>query len=354
MTTFIGFIIVLSVLVLVHELGHFWTAKKAGAKVEEFGIGFPPTLFSWRRGETKYSINIIPFGGFVKILGEDESEIKKPGSFGSLSISRRAIVLVAGVVMNFLLAVVLLTIVSGLGQVKFLDESSEGYKNLPLQIIQVMPETPATEAGLKAGDEVVSVFIGENVIEMDRASQFRDIIKKNEGEELFLNVRRGGEDLSLNITPRQNPPEGEGAVGVFVGKIGKQASPWWRAPWDGFKIAINMTLAIIMFVGKLFSGGVELSHIAGPVGIATLTGDAIRLGFTYLLNFVAFLSINLAILNILPFPALDGGRILFLFIEKIKGSPVKKSIENTINTIGFALLIVLMILVTWQDIIRFL
>lgn len=359
MTTFIVFFIVLSVLVLVHEWGHFITARKAGAKVEEFGLGFPPRLFGVKKNGVLYSFNIIPFGGFVKIYGEEASDIKEPGSFGSLSIARRALTLVAGVAMNFILAVVLFSIISFLGIPTAVDETS---KIIPadaqVQILEVEEGSPAAEANLKRGDVVEKIIVGENEIAIDTVKGLQDTIRANRGGEIKVVVDRQGEVLTITATPRDAAPVDQGGLGILIAKIGTVSSPWWRAPWDGLKITLKLTGAIIVAMGRFFGniliGNGLIADISGPVGIAVLSREAARLGIVYLMQFTAILSINLAILNILPFPALDGGRLVFLAIEKMRGGkPVKKEIESLLNTAGFFLLILLMVWITWKDIIRF-
>ncbi len=345
------FVIVLAVLVFVHELGHFIVARRAGARVDEFGIGFPPRLFAWKRGETTYSINLIPLGGFVKIFGEDEAEIKKPGAFGALPISKRAKVLVAGVLMNAILAWVLFSITAAAGQPTLVDESNDAQAtDIKVRILKVKENSPAAEAGFKAGDAVVGyTSVGD----------LQGFIKSNQGREVTIPIERGGEILEVKVTPRAEFVEGEGALGVFLGKTGIIKVPFWQAPWEGLKTTGLLIAAIFLFVIDLVAsvatggGGEIVQNLAGPVGIAALTGEAARLGIVNLLQFTAILSVNLAILNILPFPALDGGRLVFLGIEKLNGKPVNKEIEHATNMVGFMLLILLMIFVTWQDIARF-
>ena len=358
MLTIIVFFIVLSVLVLVHEFGHFWTARKAGAKVTEFGLGFPPRLFSIKRGETVYSFNLIPFGGFVTILGENESEVKEEGGFGSLPIGKRAVVMAAGVFMNLVLAVVLMAVVSGIGRPTIIDDTNQHLaKEVGIQILQISPKSPADIAGIKAGDKVISASFAGEITNFSEVEELQEFINSHQGEAVGITVTRGSEEISFPLTPRLDVPEGEGAIGVLLAKIGFVSSPWWRAPWDGLVATVTLTgaifVAIVKLLGGLITGQSLAANLAGPIGIANLTGEAARLGIVYLLQFTAILSVNLAILNILPFPALDGGRLVFLLFEKIKGRPIKKEIEHGVNFVGFALLILLMVWVTWQDILKF-
>ena len=347
--TILIFFIVLSVLVLAHEWGHFITAKRAGAKVEEFGFGFPPKIFSFTRNGTIFSINLIPFGGFVKIYGENGLEARnEPGSFTSLKIARRAKIVAAGVAMNVVLAFILLSIVNLVGKPSIVDEDNAAMaRDVKIQVVDVADNSPASNAGIKAGDVIKS---------FTDVSNFKTFVEGSTGHEIVLFVKRGLADLEIKATPRTDPPADEGALGVSLIKTGIIKSPWYLFLWQGLKdtavmIAIIVS-ALFLFFKTLILEGRVMGEVAGPIGIAALTGEAYQLGLVYLLNLVAVLSINLAILNILPFPALDGGRLILLAVEKIKGSPVNHKIENAINTAGFVLLLALMLFVTWQDLAR--
>jgi len=349
MFTVILFIIVLSVLVFVHELGHFLTAKRAGARVDEFSIGFPPRIFSKKRDGTRYSIGAIPFGGFVKIYGEDETELKERGSFGSLSVGKRAIVLASGVAMNVLLAILLMSVNALIGQPSLVTDENRAYaKDVQITVLQTEPESPADVAGLKAGDEIISIRSKDSEIQVTDSEQATSFLKQNLGEEVSIDFKRDNQTHTTLATLRENPSENEGALGIMLAPVGSVRSPFWRAPWDGLTRTVQMVTAI--FFSLKYIGDYGIEGFSGPVGIANLTGDAARLGFVYLLQFAAFLSVNLAILNILPFPALDGGRLVFLAIEKIKGSPVTPKIEHLTHGIGFALLMALILWITFQDI----
>lgn len=356
--TILIFLIVLSVLVLAHEWGHFVTAKRAGAKVEEFGFGFPPKVFSLTRNGTVFSFNLIPFGGFVKIFGESGEHRNEPGSFGSLKIIPRAKILVAGVTMNVILAFALLSAVNLMGRPVIVDESNAGLaSNVKIKILDVAADSPAELAGLKTGDAIIGATVGGSLRQFQDVSEFKNFIESAAGGEVLLNMERGGNLFSVKITPRTNPPAEEGALGVALAKVGLVKPPWYLFLWNGLKDTAAMIAviasALFLFFKTLILEGRLMGEVAGPVGIAALTGEAYTLGWAYLLNLVAILSVNLAILNILPFPALDGGRLLFLAVEKIKGSPVSHKIENAVNAAGFVLLLALMAFVTWKDIVKF-
>ncbi len=355
--TILIFFIVLSVLVLAHEWGHFITAKRAGAKVEEFGFGFPPRLFSYKKGETVFSFNLIPFGGFVKIFGESGEHQNESGSFASLKISRRALITVAGVVMNIILAWVLLSVGNIIGRPEIIDDTNETIaKNINIQILEVTKGSPAEKAGLTSADQIQSASLTGVTQIFTNIDDFQKFISQNAGTEIKLNLKRGQEIIGVNIIPRKNPPAGEGALGVSLIKVGLVSTPWYLAFWQGAKDTWGLIGAIVsglfFFFKTLFLEGRILGEIAGPVGIASLTGRAYQLGISYLIQLTAVLSVNLAILNILPFPALDGGRLILLAIEKIKGSPLNQKIEQSINTFGFVLLLGLMLFITWKDIVK--
>ncbi len=477
-------IIFLSVLILVHEIGHFLTAKKFGLLVEEFGFGLPPRLWGKKIGETIYSINALPFGGFVKIYGENQSEnieseinpnesekhpnivepelsykltglflrihkehgryyrekqygdileahlkneginykrevpislenkysnfvdfiiedkiiielkskpfivksdyfqtrrylnsagmelglivnfrerILKPKrilnpkdnsfiriasdisdivsdnrSFSSLFIWKRMVVIVAGVVMNFLFGWLVISAILSMG--------------VPQSVVitEVFKGAPAETAGLKAGDAILGMS----------ANDFIKFTNDNKGKEITIKVERDGVEKEIKATPRLNPPAGEGALGIGLLESGAPSQNFFLAIWDGLKMSVEIVKLIFVSLFNLIAGvftgnRVSLEQVSGPVGIVKITAQASGLGLAYLLQLLALISFNLAVINIFPFPALDGGRLLFLLIEKIKGSPLPAKFENYTNAAGMALLLLLMVLITIRDIIRF-
>ncbi|KKS01699.1 MAG: Membrane-associated zinc metalloprotease [Candidatus Yanofskybacteria bacterium GW2011_GWA2_41_22] len=358
MFTAIIFLVVISVLIFVHEFGHFVFAKRAGMRVEEFGFGFPPRLFGVKKGETVYSINLIPFGGFVKILGEEGGHAGEPGSFSAKSIWTRLSVVVAGVMMNFLLAVFLLMLGNFLGlRIGLVDDNlSANAKNKQIQIIQIAENSPAQIADLRLLDEIVGFKKENSVIYVSATKEVQDFVRENAGVKSVILIKRAGQPLEKEILPRKNPPEGQGALGISLALTGVVSYPWyesvWRGVYDAVILTINTILGYWMLIKTLLIKGKLMADVSGPIGIATMTGQAARIGLNYLIQFVAMISVNLAVLNIIPFPALDGGRAVTLIIEKIKGSPINRKVENMVNTAGFALLIVLMIYVTVKDLIR--
>jgi len=371
--TIVTFIVVLSILVFVHELGHFWTATKFGVKADEFGFGFPPRVWGMYRDEkgkwiqvrgnkevkdppnTIYSINWLPLGGFVKIKGEDGEDEDDKDSLLSKPIWQRAIVMSAGVTMNVLLAAVLISIGLMIGLPQSIDDLSPKARieSEQVQILQVIKESPAANANFQLGDVILNIDGNEFAQVEDIQKYAHDNI---DNEINYLVLREGGE-MQIKVTPEFREDTGKGGIGVSITKIGLVSYPWYLAIYEGFKTTFILLWIILVAFYELIKGlitGQGLSaDIAGPVGIATLTGQMARMGFVYILQFTALLSINLAIINFLPFPALDGGRILFLIIEKIKGSPVKREVENAIHNIGFMLLMLLVLVVTFKDVARF-
>jgi len=357
MLTAIIFILVIGVLVLVHEFGHFIFAKRAGVKVEEFGFGFPPRLYGWRKGETVYSINWIPFGGFVKILGEDSDE-HGPRSFAAGSFGNKLLVLIAGVGMNLLLAAVLLVVVNFFGLRIGLVEGDTGHaRGLEVQILGVSTGSPAAAAGLQPLDTIAGYKDSNVSIPISSTQQVQDVVSANLDRPVIFEIKRGSSIVELNVTPRSNHPPGQGALGISLALTGVVSYPWYEAIWRGVfdmvLLTVNTAAGYYALLKSLLVHGTLIAEVSGPIGIASLTGQAARVGFNYLLQFVAMISVNLAVLNIIPFPALDGGRILLLIVDKLKGSPVHKKGEAMLNILGFYLLILLMVYVTYKDISKF-
>lgn len=357
-TAFI-FFAVIGVLVLVHEWGHFIVARRSGMTVEEFGFGFPPRLWGFKRNGVLYSLNWIPFGGFVKILGEDGGHRADPGSFGSKGFWPRIMTIVAGVVMNFVLAVILLIFANyfGLRVGIFDDQTAAIATDKKVQVVQIAAGSPAEKSGLLVLDNIIGFQEGSKTIPVTKESDISDYANAHRGEKVDIVVQRGTEQVVLkDIQARLNPPDGEGAIGISIVATGIVKYPWhesiWRGAYNASIMLVNTAYGYGSLIKTLITDGKLIADVSGPVGIATVTGQAARTGFSYLMQFVALISINLAVLNILPFPALDGGRVVMLVVEKLKGSPIKKEIEGFVNAAGFALLILLMVYVTFKDIAK--
>ena len=356
--TIIVFILILGLLIFSHELGHFITAKKAGVKVEEFGFGFPPRIFGFKKGETTYSLNAIPVGGFVKIFGEEgKRRSRSKFAFYNKPAWKRALILVMGVLMNMVVAAILLSVVHILGVPTIIEQGQEtNYKNIQIQVVETAKNSPAENAGVKIGDAIISLSFGGEKAFIKEIEDVQTFVAFHSGQEITMEIKRGGETLSKQLTPRVNPPENEGALGIAMSKTGTMSYPWYTAILKGFETAGRLFVVMIemfwLLIKNLITNGKMIGEVAGPVGIVVVTSQMVKLGLVYVLQFAAILSINLALLNILPFPALDGGRLLFLLIEKIKGKPIKFKTERLANSIGFAILIALMLIVTFRDVIR--
>lgn len=354
LTAFV-FIGLLLALVLVHEWGHLIAAKKAGCEVEEFGFGFPPRLASFSWHGTRYSFNLIPLGGFVKIKGEDMSEENPgPGSFATKSAPWRILILAAGVLMNVLFAVFLFTWQGIIGVPTIITPENTGsLTNQLTYIVAVVPNSPAAVAEIAAYDRIV------RIADIDRPSieQVTASIASHAGQELTLELDRQGVKSIVTTVPRVNPPAEEGALGVSLVATGITKIPLLQAPWHGVVRTWEMLTAITSqfweIGGRLIREGTAGETLTGPVGIAIYTNEATKLGLTYVLEFGGLISLNLALINILPIPALDGGRILFVLLEVILRRKIPAKVEQIAHTAGFIGLIALMLLVTWRDISRF-
>lgn len=355
--TILLFFGILAALILVHEWGHFMVARKSGIRVDEFGFGFPPKLLSVKKGDTTYSMNAVPLGGFVKIYGEEGEGENEPESFASKPVSIRMAVVLAGVTMNFLLAIALLSFGFWYGLPEIIDEASaQQARNAKVMIMQISPDSPAMAADIKVGDAIIgAVYRGEKT-DVRTVKEAQDIISAHKGEEFALVIERGNEIVEKKVMPRVEVPKDQGALGVVLEKTAIVSYPWYQAIGKGVTAAFSMTwaflTAFLAIIAHLVTEGKLIADIAGPVGIGALTHQVSQLGFSYIIQFAAILSINLTIINALPFPALDGGRVIFLAVEGIKGSPVSRRYERVVHMAGFAILITLMVVVTARDIAK--
>lgn len=350
----------LSLLILGHEAGHFFVAKLFGLKVDEFGFGFPPRIFSWRsrnkkmiegtlretQGETEYSLNWLPFGGFVRISGERgelaimdgskdiaKNEDDKKRLFYAQPTWKKSLIVLAGVFINFILGWLLISVAFMIGTPQ------------ALIIVGIQPESPAATAGIMTND----------VLRDFKDSQsFINFVNENRGKEISIAVLRGGREINIDVTPRVKTAENQGAIGVELQEGGAPREAPLMALWDGLLSAgILVWLTLIAFgalIKELFVHASLLPGVVGPVGIFGVAEETGKLGLTYLLQFMGIISINLTVVNLIPFPALDGGRFLMVIIEKIKGSPLSEKVEATINGFGFAFLLLLMVLLTVRDV----
>lgn len=343
--TIIAFVVVLGLVIFVHEFGHFIVAKLSGVKVEEFAFGFPPKIFCIKKGETRYCINAIPFGGYVKMLGEEKND-KSPRSFSSKKPWKKISIIVAGVIMNYILACFLLSAGYMIGMPPIsLKAENFGYQKNNVTVLQVKDGYPAAQSGLQKGDQILG---------FENADEFSNYTKSNVGNVINLKIKRGSQESTkiIQLSSDQSSPLGVATTNLTLVQL-----PFFKAIGAGFTDATlttgNVFIALKNFVVQLFQGNKEVAkEVSGPIGIFKVTGEAVKMGFVYIIQLAALISINLGIINILPIPALDGGRAVILIAEAIAGRKViKEEIENWMHTVGFVLLILLIIAVTLKDII---
>ena len=370
------FIIILLVLVLVHEFGHFFTAKRFGIRVDEFGFGFPPKLFGKKFGETEYTFNLLPLGGFVKIYGEnfeeadfvevgflDKDKVPAPDlsrSFVHQKKWKQALVLFAGVFANFLLAWLLFSIGFMSGLPTSIGNEKAGYElsDVNLVIVSVLEDSPAYGAGLEVGDKIVSIESGKEIVSDINPDTLKSFVVSHPDKEIKFGYLRGkSEEVNFtSLTPVVKTALDKPSMGISMDMIGTAKLPFFAALWEGMRLNWLMTKGTAVGLYTLISEGIQgkgsFAGVTGPVGMVGIVGDAYEFGFVYLLSFAALISINLAIINLLPFPALDGGRLFFLLIEKIKGSPINAKFANMANMIGFSVLILLMLVITYHDVVK--
>ncbi len=386
MITLVIFVLILGLLVFVHEFGHFIVARKMGVKAEEFGLGFPPRAVGiqkkykgwlwWKRGVwriiwgkkpaeelsegeggTIYSLNWVPLGGFVKIKGEAGESMGDADSFAGKPIWQRGAIISAGVLMNVVAAVVILSIGFYIGLPRVLDDADlDKYAKISdkrLELVEILKDSPAFAAGLKLGDKIIKV----DGKEMISSLELRNYLKEKLNIPVVFEINRNGEMLLKEITPAALQAIGQPGVGIGYVEIGKVSYAPHLALWHGFLetgfYIKEIARAFYGIIHNLIIGEKVAIDVTGPVGIAVLTGRVARLGFVYLLQFTALLSVNLALVNIFPFPALDGGRLFFLVLEWIRRRPVPQRVENLVHNLGFALLMFLIAAVTYHDFLRF-
>ena len=340
--TIIAFIVIIIVLILAHEVGHFVTAKASGVRVDEFGLGFPPRLLSIKRGETRYSLNAVLLGGFVKMAGEEDPSV--PRSLASKSVGTRLLVLSAGSLMNAILPVLLFSIAFMIPHNLLVGQ---------VTVEEIAPNSPAAMVGIEPGD----TFLQVNGKPVRNIGDLHRYLQLNLGKEIDLLVQHEDSTTEeLQVIPRWEPPAGQGAIGVVVSltnpTIIRQHYPFWKAIPIGARTCIE---AYVMFKNGIISTiiGTAPATVTGPVGIAQITGEVAKAGISPLLEFTAFLSINLAIINIFPLPALDGGRIAFVLLEWVRrGKRISAKTEGMVHFVGFAMIMAFILLITYQDIIR--
>ena len=345
-------VVLLSLVILtaLHELGHFLLAKKFDVKVEEFGIGYPPRIIGKKIGETIYSLNLLPFGAFVKIMGEDGG-VDDQRSFAKKTILQRALILLGGVVMFWIVAIIILTFLSGIAGVPTAVPDNLDTK-ANVQILSIASDSPAQKAGIQVGDIIMKV--GEESV--DKVQQVQDFTKIHEQEEITLFLQRAGEEVNTKLTLRESN-HAQGSIGVSLVRVSNLKTTWYKAPFLASKITYEQTKAIpVVLYGALRKkiGGEKVTEVqfVGPIGVGQMLGRAVYQSWGSFFMLISMISIWLALFNILPIPALDGGRLLFLIIEAIRRKPMTQKIEQKINGFFFLILIVFMVFITARDIFR--
>ncbi len=335
-------------LMVLHELGHFLMAKKFGVDVEEFGVGYPPRIFGKKFRGTIYSLNLLPFGAFVKIRGE-EDKIEDSKSFSQKPIWQRSLIIFGGVGFFWIIAIVILTSVALFwGIPTSVSDDWEGAYKTEVMITQTFDNFPAALAGIEMGDKIV---------DFNKMDEFQEFIKENKEKEITLNIKRGEKIFDINLIPTASDlNEDEGVIGVALARVANIKYPWYSAPIQGVSITAKQTITIPIMLGTFLKNAIQGektpgAKLVGPIGIGRMMTDALDQGIVNFLMFLSMLSILLAVFNILPIPALDGGKLLFLAIEKIRGRAVNPKTEQKITLVFFSLLLGLMLFVTVKDII---
>ena len=376
--TIIIFIIVLAVIILVHEVGHFLLAKIFGVRVEEFGIGLPPRIWGRKVGETLYSVNWIPLGGFVRMLGEDagdpvpklpDVETDQLGQSNPLPIVqsvddgafykkpkwKQALILIAGISFNIIFAWLIISLGFAIGMPAPVGESVFGAtQNVQTVVTSVLPKSPADVAGLIAGDTIVSVEVGGKPVINPTAENISQTISQSQTGDVTISYKQGDATKTATITPSTDIIKGERLIGISMDELGTLKLSPPLALLEGahttYLLIISTAQGLAQFLWQTVTGKSNWSEVSGPNGIATVVGQATQLGFVYLLSLVALISINLALINLVPFPALDGGRLLFVAIEAVTRRPIPPKVAHWLNTAGFILLLALMLFISAHDV----
>ncbi len=344
-------IISLLALVVIHELGHFLMAKRLGVKVEEFGIGIPPRIFGKKIGETIYSLNLLPIGAFVKMYGEDE-QINDERSFSQKSIFQRSLIILAGVAAFWIVAFLILTFMATM-KLPALVGDEDHVEDAKVMVFNLEPDMAANQAGIQIGDIIHSLSKGDSYILANRIGDVSSFLYENKGEEILATIDRNGNIYEILLSSNDE----RGVMGFHIARVALKSYPWYQAPYQGALMTGRLTYRIVTTLGDTAIRAItgkplpDEVRFAGPVGIVTdVFVGALESGFQRYLEIIVMISISLAIFNLLPIPALDGGRFLFLMIEKIKGSPLNQKVEQGLIAISFIMLIGLFILVTFYDI----
>ena len=344
------------ILAVLHELGHFLIAKKCGVKIEEFGIGYPPRIFGKKFGETLYSLNLLPFGAFVKMEGEDKN-IDSSTSFSKQSILNRVLITSGGVMSFWLIAIIIFSIVFSLGTSVMIDDNAKvNPDNVDVRIVQVVKSSPADNAGIKSGDIIKSMSYNNEYIYPSKVRDVQSFTLNHAGEDIGIIVDRKGEKIQFPVNVRLSYPKNEGAIGVALVRTAIEQYPWYSSIYYGIIRTWNATVMVLegygMMIVNLFHRTAVAGGLVGPIGVFQMIAQSETFGIAYFLSFLAMISINLAVFNSLPIPLVDGGRVLFLMIEWMRKKPISEKIQEKIDSIAFAFLGGLIIWVMVRDIIN--
>ncbi len=360
MITILLFLVVLTALVFVHELGHFLAARLFGIRVDEFAIGFPPRIFAKKYKATEYAINLLPIGGYVKIHGENPEDTMSQDNILNKPRWQQLVVLVAGVTFNVIFAWLLLSLALMLGTKTSTDAFAPQYIiEQSVLVTAVTPESPAANAGLVRGDEITSITRADTVLATTSLTVANvQALTSEKGGSISVTYKpaSGGEIKTVRVDPTAGIVANKQAIGISMNEIGHIRTGFFAAFWYGaqqtFFLTLNVIIGLFNFFKDIVVGHPNFSDVSGPVGIATIVGQASRVGFASLITITAIISANLAVINLLPFPALDGGRIIVVVAEAIRRRPIAPKIINYINIAGFVLLLLLMVVVTLKDIFK--
>ena len=357
MVTALLVILILGFLVIVHEFGHFLAAKKFGIWVEEFGVGLPPKIFGKKIGETLYSLNALPIGGFVKIYGESEAEFELPDkkdqpidknrAFINKPAWQQLLIVFCGVLTNFLIGFFILWFLFASGsQAAITNENKNLAQNIKVAIVETLKDSPAQQAGLKAGDYILKLKTNQQEIEPLTTTEVQNFISQNNNE-IEIVVKRNNEELTFQATPVDNK------IGIALADVGTVKYPFFQAAGIAFKQSLQTSVyifeALIQVFSNIFTKG-DFTGVSGPVGVASYVSQAREMGIKPLLSLVSLISLNLAVFNLLPLPALDGGKALLILIGKISRKPVSPKVEIITNAISMAFLLILFVIITYLDI----
>ncbi|TSC73018.1 MAG: regulator of sigma E protease [Parcubacteria group bacterium Gr01-1014_38] len=351
LVTILAFLFLLLVLIMVHESGHALLARLMGVRVEEFGFGFPPRLTARRVGDTVYSVNALPIGGFVRLTGEDDADADDPRSFAIQPRTRRALIVAGGIIANLVLAVVGFTLVAGFGVDVPLAGAERPVSNRRVEVVEIQDTPVLRAADIQPRDVLVAV----NGISVENAADGAEKVRGFTGSSLTLTVARGTETRIVVLAFA--PPKAAGQrVGLALLDVGTARVPWSQAPLEGLRMT-GQTVQLTFFgIGRTLREAIvnrqAPKDLAGPVGIATITGAVAKRGFVPLLDLMGILSVNLALVNALPIPALDGGRLLFLLLDALGIRTLRGRPERLAHTIGFIVLLALLAFITFGDIQR--